>query len=53
MKNKVLDTPLTWSYALLCIGLDKSGYQVNIFLFSPRKLMLCVLIRSASPEVPW
>ena len=30
------------------IGLDKSGYQVNIFLISPRKPMLWVLIRSAS-----
>ena len=30
------------------IGLDKSGYQVNIFLISPRKHMLWVLIRSAS-----
>ena len=30
------------------IGLDKSGYQVNIFLISPRKYMLWVLIRSAS-----
>ena len=25
------------------IGLDKSGYQVNIFLISPRKGMLWVL----------
>ena len=30
------------------IGLDKSGYQVNIFLISPRKHMLRVLIRSAA-----
>ena len=30
------------------IGLDKSGYQVYIFLISPRKHMLWVLIRSAS-----
>ena len=30
------------------IGLDKSGYQVNIFLISRRKHMLLVLIRSAS-----
>ena len=29
------------------IGLDKSGYQVNIFLISPQKHMLWVLIRSA------
>ena len=30
------------------IGLDKGGYLVNIFLISPRKHMLWVLIRSAS-----
>ena len=30
------------------IGLDKRGYQVNIFLVSPQKHMLWVLIRSAS-----
>ena len=30
------------------IGLDKSGYQFNIFLISPRKHVLWVLIRSAS-----
>ena len=30
------------------IGLDKSTYQVNIFLISPRKHMFWVLIRSAS-----
>ena len=30
------------------IGLDKGGYPVNIFLISPRKHMLWVLIRSAS-----
>ena len=30
-----------------CIGLDKGGYLVNIFLISPRKHMLWVLIRSA------
>ena len=29
------------------IGLDKGGYPVNIFLISPRKHMLWVLIRSA------
>ena len=29
-------------------GLDKSGYQVNIFLISQRKHMLWVLIRSTS-----
>ena len=28
------------------IGLDKSGYQVNIFLISPQKHMLWALIRS-------
>ena len=33
---------------LYCIGLDKGGYPVNIFLISPRKHMLWVLIRSAS-----
>ena len=47
-----------FSYSLKCtnlmkilgnfIGLDKSGYQVYIFLNSPRKHMLWVLIRSAS-----
>ena len=30
------------------IGLDKGGYPVNIFLISPRKHMLWVLIRSSS-----
>ena len=30
------------------IGLDKGGYPVNIFLISPQKHMLWVLIRSAS-----
>ena len=30
------------------IGLDKSGYQVDIFLISPRNHMLWVLIRNAS-----
>ena len=34
------------------VGLDKSGYQVNIFLISPRKHMLWALIRSASNEYP-
>ena len=33
---------------LLNIGLDKGGYPVNIFLISPRKHMLWVLIRIAS-----
>ena len=32
----------------LFIGLIKEGYPVNIFLISPRKHMLWVLIRSAS-----
>ena len=32
------------------IGLDKGGYPVNIFLISPQKHMLWVLIRSASPH---
>ena len=35
------------THNLFAIGLDKSGYQVNIFLISPRKHMLWVLIRSA------
>ena len=30
------------------IGLDKGGYLVNIFLISPQKHILWVLIRSAS-----
>ena len=30
------------------IGLDKGEYPVNIFLISPQKHMLWVLIRSAS-----
>ena len=29
------------------IGLDKGGYPVNIFIISPQKHMLWVLIRSA------
>ena len=33
---------------LASIGLDKGGYPINIFLISPRKCMLWVLIRSAS-----
>ena len=32
----------------ILIGLDKGGYPINIFLISPRKHMLWVLIRSAS-----
>ena len=35
-------------YCILIKGLDKSGYQVNIFLISAQKHMLWVLIRSAS-----
>ena len=31
-----------------CIATDKRGYPHNIFLISPRKNMLWVLIRSAS-----
>ena len=31
----------------LTIGLDKSGYQVNIFLISPQKHMLWIFFRSA------
>ena len=37
-------------YDILHIGLDKGGYPVNIFLISPRKHMLWVLIRSTSPR---
>ena len=33
---------------LIHVGLDKGGYLVNIFLISPQKHMLWVLIRSAS-----
>ena len=32
------------------IGLDKGGYPVNIFLISPQKHMLWVLIRSTSTK---
>ena len=32
------------------IGLDKSGFQINILLISPQKHMLWVLIRSATPD---
>ena len=35
----------------MCIGLDKSGYQVNTFLISRQKHMLWVLIRSASENI--
>ena len=35
------------------IGLDKEGYRANIFLISPRKHMLWVLIRSASENMLW
>ena len=49
-------SPLIWSYGLSDaaysfhqhIGLDENGYQVNIFLISPQKHMLWVLIGSAS-----
>ena len=40
------------AHFFLSIGLDKSEYQVNIFLISPQKCMLWVLIRSASSEYP-
>ena len=43
--------PKSWSETKIrskIIGLDKGGYLVNIFLISPRKHMLWVLIRSAS-----
>ena len=36
------------NFGVYIIGLDKGGYQVNIFLNSPRKHMLWVLIRNAS-----
>ena len=43
---------LLWSSSrkglTILIGLDKSGYQVNSFLITRQKLMLWVLIRSAS-----
>ena len=32
----------------IIIALDKSGYQVNLFVISPQKHMLWVLSRSAS-----
>ena len=32
------------------ISLDKNGYQVNIFLISPQKHMLWVLIKRAKPN---
>ena len=38
----------TMLFLCLVRGLDKSGYQVNIFLIPPRKHTLWVLIRSAS-----
>ena len=46
----ILDTTTVLCYieTFTSIGLDKSGYQVNIFLISPQKHMLRVLIRSAS-----
>ena len=39
-------TIMSLSPFLEFIDLDKSGYQVNIFLISPQKHMLWVLIRS-------
>ena len=36
------------TFVNIFIGLDKSGYQEHIFLISPRKDILWVLIRSAS-----
>ena len=35
-------------FAHFCIATDKRGYPHNIFLISPQKHMLWVLIRSAS-----
>ena len=43
--QKILLSP---SHSISYIGLDKSGYQVNNFLISSQKHMLCVRIRSAS-----
>ena len=39
-------TPCSYIKGCLNIGLDKSGYQVNIFRITPRKHVLWVLIRS-------
>ena len=39
---------ITWKVYKTHIGLDKSGYQVYIFLIFPQKHMLGVLIRSTS-----
>ena len=36
-----------WRFSYFSIATDKSGYPHNIFLISPRKHMLWVLIRSA------
>ena len=36
---------------LLCIATDKRGYPHNIFLISPRKHMMWVLIRSVTAYV--
>ena len=44
----VLTTHFLWRNKRNIIGLDNSGYQVNIFLISPWKHMLWALIRSAS-----
>ena len=51
--NTKVENHLGTNYPYTChiwpaIGLDKSGYQVNSFLISPRKHMLKVLFRSAS-----
>ena len=43
-----IDKGTEYTWRIFCICLDKSGYQVSIFLFCPRKHMLWVLIRSAS-----
>ena len=53
LSNLLLFFMLWYKVNFICpmtmiIGLDKSGYQMNIFLISPRKHMLWVLIRSIS-----
>ena len=55
-RNKIKNIihPMNKIYQILGvrIGLDKSRYQVNIFLISRRKHMLWVLIRGYSLEAP-
>ena len=38
------------NYSTYSIALDKSGYRDDIFLISPQKHMLWVIIRSASQK---